>query len=133
MRQIKIHYFLLLACILFISNVFSQTNPTTTAVPFLTIAPDARSGGMGDAGVSSSPDVYSLYWNPAKYAFEDKDFGVGIGYVPWLRGLVNDIGLASITGFKKFGDRQAIALSLRYFSMGTVTCSQMIRELNWEM
>ncbi len=120
MRQIKIHYFLLLACILFISNVFSQTTPTTTAVPFLTIAPDARSGGMGDAGVSSSPDVYSLYWNPAKYAFEDKDFGVGIGYVPWLRGLVNDIGLASITGFKKFGDRQAIALSLRYFSMGDV-------------
>jgi len=121
MQQIKSHHFLLLACILLTSNVFSQSNPITTAVPFLMIAPDARGGGMGDAGVSSSPDVYSLYWNPAKYAFEDKDFGVGIGYVPWLRGLVNDIGLASITGFKKFGDRQAIALSLRYFSMGTVT------------
>ena len=53
--------------------------------------------------------------------FCDKDYGVGIGYVPWLRGLVNDIGLASVTGFKKFGDRQAIALSIRYFSMGTVT------------
>ena len=117
----KIHYFILLACILITSNVFSQRNPITTAVPFLLIAPDARGGSMGDAGVSSSPDVYSMFWNPAKYAFSDKDFGVGIGYVPWLRGLVNDIGLASIAGFKKFGDRQAIALSLRYFSMGTVT------------
>ena len=98
-----------------------QNNPITTAVPFLMIAPDARGGGMADYGVSSTADVYSLFWNPAKYAFIDKDFGAGIGYVPWLRGLVNDIGLASVSGFKKFGDKQAIAASLRYFSMGTVT------------
>jgi hypothetical protein len=117
----KIHYLLFLACILFTSNAFSQRNPITTAVPFLLIAPDARGGGMGDAGVSSSPDVYSLFWNPAKYAFADKDFGFGIGYVPWLRGLVNDIGLASVAGYKKFGDKQAVAMSLRYFSMGSVT------------
>jgi hypothetical protein len=121
MQQMKIHYFVFLACILFTSNAFSQANPITTAVPFLLIAPDARSGGMGDAGVSDSPDVYSMFWNPAKYAFADKDFGFGIGYVPWLRGLVNDIGLASVAGYKKFGDRQAIAFSLRYFSMGSVT------------
>ncbi len=121
MQQMKIHYFLFLACILFTSNAFSQRNPITTAVPFLLIAPDARSGGMGDAGVSSTPDVYSMFWNPAKYAFADKDFGFGIGYVPWLRGLVNDIGLASVAGYKKFGDKQAIAFSLRYFSMGSVT------------
>jgi hypothetical protein len=112
---------------LIVSKSFSQDlgpqqpNPITTAVPFLLIAPDARGGGMGDIGVSSTPDAYSIYWNPAKYAFSDKDFGFGIGYVPWLRGLVNDIGLASLTGFKKFGDKQAIAASLRFFSMGEVT------------
>jgi len=121
MQQLKSHYFLLLVFILFSSNAFSQRNPITTAVPFLLIAPDARSGGMGDAGVASTPDVYSMFWNPAKYAFAEKDFGFGIGYVPWLRGLVNDIGLASVAGYKKFGDKQAIALSLRYFSMGNVT------------
>jgi hypothetical protein len=98
-----------------------QSNPITTAVPFLLIAPDARGGGLGDVGVSTTPDAYSMYWNPAKYAFIDKDFGFGIGYVPWLRGLVNDIGLASLAGFKKFGDKQAIAMSLRFFSMGEVT------------
>jgi hypothetical protein len=75
---------------------------------------------MGDVGAATTPDAYSLYWNPAKYAFIDKDFGFGIGYVPWLRGLVNDIGLFSVTGFKKFGDKQAIAMALRYFSMGEV-------------
>lgn len=98
-----------------------QSNPITTAVPFLLIAPDARGGGLGDVGVSTTPDAYSMYWNPAKYAFIDKDFGFGIGYVPWLWGLVNDIGLASLAGFKKFGDKQAIAMSLRFFSMGEVT------------
>jgi hypothetical protein len=92
----------------------------STAVPFLTISPDARSGGMGDVGVASTPDAYSLFWNPAKYAFIDKSFGFGIGYVPWLRSLVNDIGLASVSGFGKIGDRQAIAASLRFFSMGAV-------------
>ena len=124
----KIPAFLVLTCLLITSTSFSQTsdintqqpNPITTAVPFLLISPDARSGAMGDAGVSTTPDVYSIFWNPAKYAFIDKDFGFGIGYVPWLRGLVNDIGLASVTGFKRFGDKQAIALSLRYFSMGEV-------------
>ena len=124
MRQMKFRLALILAGCFMINYTFGQDeqqpNVITTAVPFLMIAPDARSGGMGDIGVSTTPDAYSLYWNPAKYAFIEKDFGAGIGYVPWLRGLVNDIGLSSIAGFKRFGDRQAIALSLRFFSMGAV-------------
>jgi hypothetical protein len=119
----KILFFVLSAFVLLTTKSFGQAeqpNPITTAVPFLLIAPDARGGGMGDIGAATTPDVYSLYWNPAKYAFIDKDFGFGIGYVPWLRGLVNDIGLFSLAGFKKFGDKQAIAMSLRYFSMGEV-------------
>jgi len=118
----KIRLILLLALSLVISTVLAQeqANVITTAVPFLSIAPDARGGGMGDVGSSTSPDAYSMFWNPAKYAFIDKTFGFGVGYVPWLRGLVNDIGLASIVGFGKFGDKQAIAASLRFFSMGKV-------------
>jgi hypothetical protein len=118
----KILHLLALTFVLFTTNVFSQEqeNPITTAVPFLTIAPDARGGGLGDAGVSTSPDAYSLYWNPAKYAFAEKEFGFGLSYVPWLRGLVNDIGLTSVAFYKKFGDKQAIGASIRYFSMGEV-------------
>ncbi|NQV02253.1 MAG: PorV/PorQ family protein, partial [Bacteroidia bacterium] len=124
MRQINYRLALILAGCFMINYTFGQDeqqqNVITTAVPFLMIAPDARGGGMGNVGVSTTPDAYSLYWNPAKYAFIEKDFGAGIGYVPWLRGLVNDIGLASVSGYKRFGDKQAIALSLKFFSMGEV-------------
>jgi hypothetical protein len=123
----KIRLFLLFAFAVVMTRSFGQdTEPAdgsrviSTAVPFLTISPDARSGGMGDVGVATSADAYSMFWNPAKYAFIDKSFGFGIGYVPWLRSLVNDIGLASVTGFGKIGDKQAVAASLRFFSMGAV-------------
>ena len=123
----KIRLFLLFACALAMTNGFGQgteqadgSRVISTAVPFLTISPDARSGGMGDVGVATTPDAYSMFWNPAKYAFIDKTFGFGIGYVPWLHSLVNDIGLASVVGFGKIGDKQAIAASLRFFSMGEV-------------
>ena len=127
MRQTNIRLLVFFAFTLVLTNIYGQSSNsnrqwvTTTAVPFLQIGPDARAGGMGNLGVSTSPDAYSMFWNPAKYAFIEKDFGFGIGYVPWLKGLVNDIGLASVAGFKKFGDKQAIAASLRYFSMGEVT------------
>jgi len=121
MRKSGFIVFFLLSALGFKSFAQDQGNVITTAVPFLMIAPDARGGGMGNIGSATSPDTYSMFWNPAKYAFIDKDFGLGIGYVPWLRGLVNDIGLSSAAGFKRFGDKQAVALSLRYFSMGEVT------------
>jgi len=126
-QQMKIRLsFLLLFAVAMTRSFGQSTEPAdgsrviSTAVPFLTISPDARSGGMGDVGAATSPDAYSMFWNPAKYAFIDKSFGFGIGYVPWLRNLVNDIGLASVVGFGKFGDKQAIAMSLRFFSMGEV-------------
>ncbi|MFA4851695.1 MAG: type IX secretion system outer membrane channel protein PorV [Bacteroidales bacterium] len=96
-------------------------NVITTAVPFLMIGPDARGGGLGDAGVSSTPDANSMHWNPAKYAFIDKDMGFSISYCPWLRALVDDIGLAYLSGYKKIGNDQAIAASLLYFSLGSIT------------
>jgi hypothetical protein len=55
---------------------FAQTdtnNPVITAVPSLTIAPDARAGGMGDVGAATAPDVNSQYWNPAKYSFMESE------------------------------------------------------------
>ena len=104
------------------SNLLKNTlNVVTTAVPFLTIAPDSRSGGMGDLGVASTPDANSLHWNPAKYAFIEKDMGVSISYSPWLRSLVNDMNLAYISGYKKIDEDQTIAASLLYFNLGQIT------------
>ena len=97
--------------------------PINTTVPSLSIAPDARGGGMGDNGVSTLPDVNSQYWNPAKYAFTYSKAGVSLSYTPWLRKLVNDVALAYLSGYYKLGnnDLQAIGFSLRYFSLGEVT------------
>ena len=96
-------------------------NTITTAVPFLMIAPDARSGAMGDAGVSSTPDANSMHWNPAKYAFIDNDMGFSLSYSPWLRALVNDIFLGYLGFYKRIDDRQTVAATLLYFSLGDIT------------
>ena len=101
-------------------NYIGQFNPITTAVPFLMIAPDARGGAMGDAGVASEPDAFSMHYNPAKYAYIKKDMGVGISYSPWLKGIVNDINLAYLSGFKRLDKDQVIAMSLRYFNLGDI-------------
>jgi hypothetical protein len=95
-------------------------NVITTAVPFLIIAPDARAGAMGDAGVSTSPDVYSMHWNPAKYAVLDKDMSVGLAYSPWLRNLVPDMNLAYLAFHKRIDNMSAVAATLRYFSLGDI-------------
>ena len=101
-------------------------NTITTAVPFLLIAPDSRSGAMGDVGVATSPDANSMHWNPAKLAFTSEDIGASISYVPWLRALVPDINLSYITGYKKLDDNQAVGLEMRYFSLGDITFTDIV-------
>lgn len=95
-------------------------NVISTAVPFMIIAPDARSAGMGDIGVSTSPDVYSMHWNPAKYAFIEDDFSVGLAYSPWLRKLVPDMNIAYLGISKRVSKMSTIAGTLRYFSLGDI-------------
>ncbi len=94
------------------------SNTITTAVPFLSITPDSRAGGMGDVGVGTTPDLVSQHWNPAKYVFMDSDMGVSLSYSPWLRALIDDMNLAYLVGYKKLDDIQAISASLRYFDLG---------------
>ena len=96
-------------------------NTITTAVPFLLIAPDSRSGAMGDVGVATSPDANSIHWNPAKLAFTEENMGASISYVPWLRALVPDINLSYITGYRKLKNNQAVGLEMRYFTLGDIT------------
>jgi len=97
-----------------------KLNTITTAVPFLMVAPDSRAGAIGDAGVSTTPDVNSQHWNPAKYAFIEKDMGFSLSYSPWLRALVNDISLAYLSGYKRIDDNSTISASLLFFSLGEI-------------
>lgn len=95
-------------------------NPVNTSVTSQTIAPDARSAGMGDVGAATDPDVNSQYWNPAKYPFNISRAGVSLNYTPWLRQLVSDIDLAYLAGYYRIGDYSAVSASMRYFSLGEV-------------
>ncbi len=95
-------------------------NPIITAMPSLSIAPDARAGGMGDVGVATAADLNSQHWNPAKYAFMDSHGGITANYTPWLRKIVNDIDLAYLAGYYKWDDVQGISASFTYFSLGKV-------------
>ncbi|MCQ2189537.1 MAG: type IX secretion system outer membrane channel protein PorV [Paludibacteraceae bacterium] len=129
MRRVKAS-FVGLAMMLSVANANADKksdyfNPLQSAVPSLSIAPDARGGGMGDLGAATSADVYSQYWNPSKYANMDNKGGVAISYTPWLRSIINDIDLAYLVGYYKLDDRQAISASLRYFSYGEINLTDM--------
>lgn len=107
---------------LFIGSLHAQSESRviTTGVPFLLITPDARSAGMGELGVATSPDVFSQQWNPAKYVFAKNTRGVGVSYTPYLSKLVDDIFLANLTYYIKNSDRSAWGASLKYFSLGDI-------------
>jgi len=98
----------------------SKGNVITTAVPFLDITPDARSGGMGEAGVAISPDVNATFWNPSKLAFVTDNSEVSMSYSPWLRQITPDVDLGYLSFYKKLDDRNTIAASMRYFNLGSV-------------
>lgn len=107
------------------NNVIGQDysvspNVITTAVPFVSISPDARGGAMGDCGVASDPDVYSMHYNAAKYVYLKDKFSAGLGYSPWLRNLVSDMNLAYLALAYKINDRSSVAGTLRYFSCGEI-------------
>ena len=95
-------------------------NTISTAVSFLTIAPDTRAGGLGDAGVATTPDGNSQHWNPSKYVFIENDFGVSMSYTPWLRALTSDMNLGYLAGYYKFNAQNAIGASLLFFDLGNM-------------
>lgn len=97
-----------------------ELNTITTAVPFLQIAPDSRGGAMADIGCATSADINSQAYNPAKYVFNKNTFGISISYSPWLHNLVTDINLAYLSTYWRITEMDAIAFSLRYFSLGNI-------------
>ena len=107
-------------------SVQAQTAPinvTTTAVPFLSISPDARSGGMGDMGLATGPDAWSGLHNGAKTPFATDRTAIGVAYTPWLRDIVQGMYLLSAAGYHQLDENQGLSASLRYFNLGDVPIS----------
>nr|MCU0359040.1 PorV/PorQ family protein [Cyclobacteriaceae bacterium] len=119
----------LFSCLLIMFQVSGQSitgrdttfKVITTAVPFLTISPDARQAGLGDAGVASTPDANSAFWNPGKLAFIDKAYGGSLSYTPWLGKIINDMWISYLSGFYKITREQAVGMSMKYFDLGDIS------------
>lgn len=125
MRKIVI---LLFICVIACTQIHAQSqtqqdlyNPVQTAVTSRSIAPEAVGSSMGDIGAATTPDVYSQYWNPAKYPFTISRAGLAISYTPWLKSIVDGIALLQAVGYYRIGDYQALSASLNYFTVGEVT------------
>lgn len=119
----------LLLLVGFFHFTHAQNRVVTTGVPFLNIAPDARSAALGDQGVATSADAFSNHWNPAKYAFIANETGAAISYTPYLSKLVNDIFLADLTYYRSIDDRSTWAVGLHYFSLGELLLGQTAEEI----
>ncbi|UKB82695.1 type IX secretion system outer membrane channel protein PorV [Chryseobacterium sp. MEBOG06] len=110
------------------SQDLGKVNPVLTGAPFLRIAPDARSGGMGDQGVVTSPDAFSQFWNAAKYPFSRTSSSIGLNYTPYMGKLTNDVFLLYGAFHKFLGqeERSTISASIYYFNMGQVDLTQLV-------
>ncbi|GAB3861957.1 type IX secretion system outer membrane channel protein PorV [Hymenobacter terrigena] len=99
-----------------------QTTPhtITTAVPILTLSPDSRSSALGEAGVATSPDANSAYFNPGKLGFVQYKYAASLSYSPWLRNITDDMSLSYLSGYAKVGKRSAFGASLMYFDLGSI-------------
>ena len=117
MKKLGIYF---LFCLLVSVKIQAQLNSITTATPFLLITPDARAGGMGDIGVATSADAFSLFHNPAKIAFSNRQIKVGITYSPWLRNLTDDIFVGSGSYISRFSENAAWGADFKYFSLGQI-------------
>lgn len=138
-KKIKMRYILLLSVVFFGLNTkvsgqgsnncaaavlgsdCDELRAITTAVPFLMIGADSRSGAMGDVGAALSPDANSQHWNASKLAFSEEEMSISLSYSPWLRQLVDDMNLAYLSWFMKLNKTSAIGASLRYFTLGDIT------------
>ena len=107
-------------CALISLKINAQDRAITTAAPFLLIVPDARAGGMGDMGVATSSDAWSIFHNPAKMAFNDRQIKTGITYSPWLRNLTDDVFIGSGSYTNRFSENAAWGAEIRYFSLGQI-------------
>lgn len=99
----------------------STINVVTTAVPFLRISPDARSGGMGDAGIAVAPDANANFMNIARTPFASVKASAAVTYTPWLKDLgLNDVYLITGAGYYQLDEIQAVTFGVRYFNLGNI-------------
>lgn len=111
MKNVKYSLAALLLCGAGIA--FGQNDNGSAQFPELT--PDVRGVGMGNTGVASPANAFSVWRNAAKSVFSDKKAEIGYSYTPWLRELMKGNDLHSVGGYYNIDDKQGITAGFRYF------------------
>lgn len=101
--------------------VAQQTpNTLSTAVPILTLSPDARSAALGEAGVALSPDANAAYYNAGKLGFAPNRFSFSPSYSLWSNSFTGKGGLWYLAGYGRLGQHSALGASVMYFNLGNI-------------
>jgi hypothetical protein len=95
---------------------------TTTAVPFLLIAPNSRASAMGEGGVGLADDAWAIYWNPAGFAFQHGS-EASLSRANWLPAFnLSDLWIAHMAYKQPIEELDGVAaIGLTYLNLGEFT------------
>jgi opacity protein-like surface antigen len=95
---------------------------STSAVPFLLIAPNSRASGMGEGGVALADDASALYWNPAGLAFQ-QGHEISISHANWLPAFnLSDLFIDYLVYRRHMPELDGtLAASITYLNLGEFT------------
>lgn len=100
MKQVGIVIILLLS----LTSTLLAQRTETTAVPFLLISPDSRSGGYGEGGIAmAGNDPNTIFWNPAGLS-RIKTMEVAITHANWLPQFKTDLFYDYLAATYPLGD-----------------------------
>jgi len=122
MRILRNLFFVGILMLSTVGHVFAQGE---SAVPFLLIAPGARPGGMGEAGVALANDATASWWNPAGLAFQfenpetDSRGEASLMHAKWLPQFnFNDLWYDFLAARYYVDDIGMLGLSITFLNLG---------------
>lgn len=94
-------------------SVFGQESGGAAQFPELT--PDVRGVGMGNTGIATSANAFSIWRNAAKSVFSDRKVAIGYGFTPWMRELTSGNDLHGAAGYYNLDEKQGVVAGFRWF------------------
>ncbi|MBI3111534.1 MAG: type IX secretion system outer membrane channel protein PorV [Ignavibacteriales bacterium] len=109
----------LVLAVLIASAEIVTAQVSTSAVPFLLIAPNSRASGMGEAGVALADDASASFWNPAGLAFQQGS-ELSISHANWLPAFqLSDLFIDYLVYRRDMPELDGtVAASLTYLNLG---------------
>lgn len=101
-------------------SLYGQTG--SSAVNFLRIEPDARSGGLAGVGSTILDGGYGGYYNPALLGWQ-RGTVAGFSYSNWLPGVGGEYRYNHVTGGIELDSRSSLAANITYFNLGEQTAT----------